>query len=335
LIVTYLRSSSYATHSMCPHKFFLEYNLGIRPPSGKKADKGTIVHKALETLARVKKACQEGKLTYEDEIFGIVNIRDVTPEWATCESYRYYTEGSPHHEWHSSDLEDCIDWTNSAININKGMFDPRNRRIIEAEQRFDFVIDKPWAHYDYELNGERVNGQLGLKGTIDLIVEDEPGLMEIIDWKTGLRKDWAKNTSEKKTYKEIRYDPQLCLYHFAVSHLFPKAQEIFVTIVYINDGGPYTLCFDKSDLEITENIIRTKFNEIRDQKIPPLNISWKCKKFCFFGMTQSDEDKSKTKCEFFREKVRREGLDETMKKFGKPNAFNEYGSGGGRIENKD
>lgn len=330
MIITYLRSSSYLTHSICPHKFFLEYTLGIRPPSGKKADKGTIVHKALETMARVKKARQGGRGHYEDEAFGTVNIDQANPEWATRAAYKYYTGLSDHHEWYDADLDDCIRWTNIALNINQGMFDPRKRTVVEAEQRFDFLIERPWAHYRYTYDNKIIEGQLGLKGTIDLIVEDDKGLVEIIDWKTGQRKDWAKNSNEKKTYQELRYDPQLCLYHYAASRLFPDAEEIFVTIVFINDGGPYTLCFDKSDVEFTEQIIRQKFEEIRDTQVPPLNVTWKCTKFCYFGMNRSAKDPTKTICQFHRDNVRKLGIEETMQRYGKERAFDEYGEGGGR-----
>jgi hypothetical protein len=316
---------------MCPHKYMLEYIMGFRPPSGKKADKGNVVHKALEVVARIRKAQQAGgDGSYEDENLGFVKASDATPEWATRRSYDYYVGLSPHHEWYSGDLRDCIVWTDAALTFNNGMFDPRRRNIIEPEQKFDFLIDKPWASYDYELNGERITGQLGLKGTMDLVVEDDPGLIEVIDWKTGQRKDWAKNTAEKKTYKELRYDPQLCLYHYAACHLFPKAEEVFMTIVYINDGGPFTLCFDRSDLEFTESIIRSKFEEIRNTKIPELSVSWKCTKFCYFGMNKHPEDPTKTICQFFRDKVRKDGVEKTMAEYGKAGAFNEYGDGGGR-----
>ena len=54
MIITYLRSSSYGTHSMCPQQYMMEYILGIRSPSNQKADKGTIVHKVMEILAYIK-----------------------------------------------------------------------------------------------------------------------------------------------------------------------------------------------------------------------------------------------------------------------------------------
>lgn len=332
MIITYLRSSSYNCHTLCAHKFFFEYCLFIRPPSGKKADKGTIVHKSLETLARVKKATQDGVTFYIDEAFGKVEITEVTPEWATRKAYDYYTTGAPRHNWYPSDLRDCIEWTQKAISINNGLFDPRNRTIIAPEQYFDITIDKPWAHYDYYIGDQHIKGQLSLKGTIDLIVADnhQPGLIEIIDYKTGLRKDWTKDGPEKKTYAELRYDPQLCLYHYAASQLFPQAEEIFVTILFINDGGPFTLCFDKADLEFTENIICKKFEEIRDTQIPRLNVTWRCQKICPFGRTKSQEDPNKTMCEFYRDKIRDNGIEKTMLEFGKSDSYNNYQEGGGR-----
>lgn len=304
--------------------------MGIRPPSGKKADKGTIVHKALEVMARIKKAQQDGLDRYEDEAFGMVLVSQATPEWAARRAFEYYSGIAEHHEWTGYDLDDCLEWTDKALAINRGMFDPRKRNIVGPEQRFDFLLEQPWAHYRYELDGQVIEGQLGLKGTIDLIVEDEPGLIEIIDWKTGARKDWSKETSEKKTYKDLRYDPQLCLYHLAATRLFPEAQEIFVTIVYINDGGPFTLCFDKSDVAHTEGIVRRKFEKIRDTRIPELKRGWKCTKFCYFGMNRSPHDPSKTICEFYKDEVRRQGIEKTMLAYGKKGAFDEYGEGGGR-----
>lgn len=315
---------------MCAHSYFLTYVLGIRTPSGKKATKGNVVHKALELLARQKKCNQDGLKGYDDESFGFIKADDINPEWAIEKSYEYYTQTSPHHSWFPYDYRDCQEWTLKALSLNKGMFDPRNHNIIEPEQKFDFVVDRPWSHYRYELDGKVIDGQLSLKGTVDLVIEDEPGLVELYDWKTGQRKDWSKNGSEKKTYKELRYDPQLCLYHYAATRLFPEAEEIFLTIVFINDGGPYTLCFDKSDIEFTERIIEHKFKQIRDTQIPALSKSWKCTKFCHFGMNRAPQDPSKTICQFYADKVRKNGLEETMIEFGRPGAFSEYGDGGGR-----
>ena len=86
------------------------------------------------------------------------------------------------------------------------MFDPRNRKIVDAEPHFDFVIDEPWADYNYTLNNENIHGKLAMKGTIDLITEVDDGVYEIIDWKTGRRLDWA--TGQEKTFAKLQKDPQ-------------------------------------------------------------------------------------------------------------------------------
>ena len=58
-----------------------------------------------------------------------------------------------------------------------------------------------------------------------------------------------------------------------------------VTINYINDGGAYTICYDKSDLSKTEDMLREKFQIIKNTEIPKLNKSWKCSRLCHFGKT--------------------------------------------------
>ena len=51
----------------------MEYVLGWRGKGGLKADKGTIVHKALEVMALAKKAKQDGLSLYTDDILGEVS----------------------------------------------------------------------------------------------------------------------------------------------------------------------------------------------------------------------------------------------------------------------
>jgi hypothetical protein len=56
-----------------------------------------------------------------------------------------------------------------------------------------------------------------------------------------------------------------------------------MSINFINDGGAFSMCFDKSDLSSTEDLIRKKFQEIKGCKKPKLNKTWKCNKLCYFG----------------------------------------------------
>jgi len=283
MIVTYFRSSSYNTHSLCEQQYFLEYVLGWRGPSGQKADKGTIVHKVLEILAFIKKAQQDQNKFIDDDIVGKINIESYSLNSIIEKVYRHYSEANDHHKWALKDYKDCHTWIYKAIEFNNGMFDPRNRNILCPEQHFDIEIKKPWAAYSYNTPEGKLEGYLALKGTIDLITLVNDNTIEVIDWKTGKRLDWA--TGQEKTQEKLENDPQLRIYHYAISHLYPKINHIIFSIYFINDGGPFSICFDKSDLNKTEDMLRHKFDIVKNTKKPKLNKSWMCNKLCHFGKT--------------------------------------------------
>lgn len=283
IIITYFRSSSYNTHSMCEQQYFMEYVLGYRGPSGQKADKGTIVHKVLEILAVIKKAQQDNQDHIEDDILGKIDCSDYNLNTLIERVYKYYSQANSHHTWALKDYKDCHSWVYKAIEFNNGMFDPRNRQILCPEQHFDIEIKKPWAKYSYDTDEGKLEGYLALKGTIDLITLVNDDTIEVIDWKTGKRLDWA--TGQEKTQEKLEKDPQLRIYHYAISHLYPHIDHIIFSIYFINDGGPFSICFDKSDLTKTEEMLRQKFEIVKNTKKPKLNKSWMCTKLCHFGKT--------------------------------------------------
>jgi hypothetical protein len=286
MIITYFRSSSFNTHSLCEQQYFAEYVLGWRGPSGQKADKGTITHKVLEILAVIKKAQQDQVQMVTDDIIGNIDVNDYSLDVIIKQVYSHYSTHNSHHKWSEKDYKDCYNWVYKAINFNNGMFDPRNRKILCPEQHFDFEIKKPWAEYSYNTPDGKLSGNLALKGTIDLITLVNDNTIEVIDWKTGRRLDWA--TGEEKTQEKLEQDPQLRIYHYAISHLYPNIEHIIFSIYFINDGGPFSICFDKKDLKETENMLRQKFDIIKKSKKPKLNKSWMCTKLCHFGKTTFD-----------------------------------------------
>ena len=266
---------------MCEQQYFMEYVLGWRGDSNKKADKGTIVHKVLEILAIIKLAQQNKQDTVVDDVIGEVSTRNYSLNTIIEQVYEYYTSRFTHHEWDIRDYKDCHKWTYKAIEYGDGMFDPRNRNITCPEQRFDIVIDKPWAAYSYDTKDGPLSGSLAIKGTIDLITQPSNNTLEIIDWKTGRRLDWA--TGAEKTQEKLENDPQLKIYHYAIKKLYPDIENVIVTIFFINDGGPFSVCFEDKDLYSTEQMLRQKFEHIKKCKRPELNKSWKCNKLCHFG----------------------------------------------------
>lgn len=333
MIITYFRSSSYNAHNMCEQQYFFEYVLGWRGPSNKKADKGTIVHKVLEILAIIKQGIQDKKKIVTDDILGEIQVSKYSLDIIIEKVYKYYTNEFKHHIWENKDYKDCYNWVYKAINYHNGLFDPRNRIIVCPEQRFDIEIKKPWSAYKYETSDGVLEGNLAIKGTMDLITKIDDNTYELIDWKTGRRLDWA--TGAEKTQEKLETDPQLRIYYYALRHLYPEIENIIVTIYFINDGGPFSVCFNKSDMTATENMIRDKFEYIKQTKRPRLNKSWICSKLCHFGKTTFENsnilpiieyrdnqltptNKTMTKCEQVKHDLELKGMKEVVDEYTVP-----------------
>lgn len=223
----------------------------------------------------------------------------------------YYSDPVKHgFEWKKVDRNDVANWVWMALDYNKGTFDPRRREIVDPERHFDIEIKQPWAKYDWTVRGKKVSGHLGVKGTIDLITQVDEDTLEIIDWKTGQRLDWA--TGEEKTYKKLQTDFQLMLYHYVVKKLFPKVKTVFVTIFFVRDGGPFTLCFDDLTVEHTEAILQQKFEEIKaaktTKKITPEDF--RCTKLCDF-YKQGSPIAGKNYCQYVYDMIREVGIEKT------------------------
>ena len=319
MIITYFRSSSYNQYSMCPHAYYLTYVLGHQSPSGQKAEQGTIVHKVMECLAAAKKCQQDGNNEFQDDAFGQMPVDhdyiydDKYVQELIEKSYEYYVSRSSHH-WTKKHKKECDKWSWDAVQYCNGAFDPRNRNVVQPEGAFDFEIEEDWSTYNYELpSGEMLSGNLSMKGTIDLITEVRPGVYEVVDWKTGRRLDWA--TGKEKTYKRLTTDPQLRIYHYALSKIYPDVDQFIMTIFFIRDGGPYTLCFTKDDMEDTKRMVKKRFQEIKRTTIPLLKKSWKCTRICHFGKNAhpSGEIDPRTNepytiCEYVAKKIKSRGM---------------------------
>lgn len=335
MIITFLRSSSYTAFSWCNHKYFLHYVLGLDDPSGKKADLGSITHKALELLARRKFTQQKGKTTFREEEIGLsFSVAEMTPERAVQTAWDYYTPRITHHKepWGEADRQFVRENVWNVLLYNDGVFSPLKRKVLAPEQYFDFTINEPWARYEYTLpDGRRLEGQLGLKGTLDLVTEARPGIVEYVDWKTGRRWDWINE--KVKSQQCLKEDPQMRLYHYALSRLYPKLDMIFITVFFTRDGGPFSLCYHKGDLAKTEEMLRQKFNEIRSCARPKLIIgdssqNWRCFRLCNY-YKQKQEGTDKTVCQYMRDEVVQLGVDKVLAKHGRGQAYMRYGHGGG------
>ncbi len=342
MICTYLRSSSYGTHDFCERKYFIDYVLGWRsPPHNNKASKGTIVHKALEMLAQIKLAKQEMKTFIVNDELGKFFISELTPDICIELAYHHISNKETMYDWTESDFKDCRKWMWEALTYNNGMFNPLKQNIVRPEQYFDIEFKEPWAYYKYKMpDGTDLEGHLAIKGTFDLLVKLDDNVYELIDYKTGKRIDW--NTGEEKTYAKLCNDPQLRMYHYAASKLFPDIEQIIVTIYYIQDGGAISMNYTKDDLKKTEIMLKNKFNLIRNTFKPKsIYPSWKCTSLCHFGKYDmegkkitKDEYKEKSICRNIGNELLTLGMDRVMLKHSKSHV-SEYGSGGGRSGGND
>ena len=332
MIITFMRSSMLGTYKWCPHKAFGEYVLGIKGPGNKKAEKGNIIHKVMECLAHIKKCQQDGKTQFFSDGIGNTTLEEATIERLLLLAYEYYKSQSIH-SWTEKDFKECKKWVDKALEFSGGMFDPRNQNILEAEKIFDIEINTDWSSYEYRLpDGTEIKGKLRIKGTIDLIVNDSDSVLEIVDYKTGKKLDWA--TEKNKDFTSLCKDEQLLLYYYAAKNLFPE-KEIIITIFYINDGGPYTIPMDENSYKAAEFMIKNRFNEIKSVLIPRRDITWKCNKLCQLGQTIAPNT-CITMCEFLHREILKKGIGKVSIEHKVP-GFDptSYGSGGGRNNDKN
>lgn len=323
MICVYLRSSSLNNYSYCEMQYFITYVLGYQSLSGKKADIGTMCHKVMEILAKCKKELQNSpktkRIEIQDDALGNLSTtktilyKDNIVSQLLDLSFDYYSNRSPHNTFSKKDKEDCLGMCWSALKFNGGQFDPRNRHIVEAEPHFDIPIEEDWAKYTYNIDGKEISGQLAIKGTIDLVTESEPGIIEVIDWKTGRRLDWA--TGEEKTYAKLTKDPQLLLYNYAISKLFPEYKQSIMSIFFIRDGGPFSMCFDESDQNNFLQMLKEKFEAIKANNLPkPISIdrsNWKCTKLCHFCKNNWPET-NESMCVYIDNYLQKHGMDKTV-----------------------
>ena len=324
MIVTYIRSSSYNNYDYCQMQYFITYVLGYRSISGKKAQLGTIVHKVMECLASCKKELQDNpakSMSITDDAVGEIKFTErklFTKKFVADlldRSYEYYTESCTHH-YTGADMKFCKKSVDDALSYNDGQFDPRKRNVVASEPQFDILIEEDWAKYEYKMpDGKTVEGQLAIKGTIDLVTEVDEGVIEVIDWKTGRRLNWA--TGEEKTYEKLLEDPQLLLYNYAISKLFPEYKQAIMSIYYIRDGGPFSMCFDRSDEKKFLEMLEKRFKQIQRNDFPqPISRNrthFKCTKLCHFYKNKWPGTNI-SMCEHVEEHLKAFGEDDTVQR---------------------
>jgi hypothetical protein len=244
------------------------------------------------------------KLPYGQVRYGTIVVNKLI-----AAAYEHFSKTvSPQHPWVKASYLNCYNWTWMALEQNNRHYDPRFRKIISPEQKFDLKIEEDWAKYSYFYQGKQIDGYLGLKGTIDLVTEVNEDTIEVIDWKTGKMFNWGKN--EAKTFETLQEDKQLMFYYYAIRKLFPNYKNVILTINFIRDGGAFSVPFDDSILPKIEGVIRDTFEHIKSREMPkrldPTYQDHRCRLFCPFYKRKVD---GTNYCKHITDKIEDFGID--------------------------
>lgn len=305
--INYGRASTLQTYDDCEFRYFLQYCCELDSPAGKKAALGTLVHLVLEILAKAKKTKH---YLLQDKYTDPKYLLDIC--WK-----RFVSKTYPEMDWNMADYKSAEKWIMQIFNSD---LNPLNFNIFAIENQFDILIDLPGFDYQYlsYKSQEIESGKFRLRGTIDLVTQFDEETLWVYDWKTGERKSWTGGGV--KELEDFQEDLQLRIYDLALSIMYPQFKYRMFTIVYIRDGGPFTVSFDSKEKLATIDELRKRFYKIQ-KNYDPRRIKtdpdkrdqlWKCKYVCHFG--KSFDEKGKNLCDKYYSVLNKHGINEATEK---------------------
>lgn len=287
------------TWSICPHQFVLSYVLGIEQLTNARALCGSILHKVMEILAKLKLAQQNGLTQINNDIVGNIYVADMWSDSFITEltsiAFDYFTKDRP--DPHKFNFKEIRKWVDKTLALS----DPRKLEILSVEQFFELPLEIE---------------NIKLRGTVDLVTQLNENTISVIDYKTGKRMNWGNQ--KEKDYKTLADDIQLRIYHLAISALFPSANFIILTLAWINDGGLFTVTFSRDDIEKTKEILRDFYNNVKNCKIPKLKSNGShffCNKVCHYGKNYQPGNSNETICQFIHKEIILHDLDYVVKHY--------------------
>ena len=232
---------------------------------------------------------------------------------------KYYSKYEDSGDFTAIDKKDIANFSWIPLELFSREYDPRNRNIFCPEKPFEIEIDAEWAYYNFVLKDAEIYGAYRIKGTIDLITQIDDDTLEIVDWKTGARKDWG--SGKVKDYEYLMSDKQLLLYYYAARKCFPQFKNIIITIMFIRDGGPYTLCFEDSDMIRAEKMLEKHFKEVSSNSKPrPVDVTqkdFKCNRLCHFYKNSLPNTKDNI-CKHIQKELYNKGIEKVIDEYIQP-----------------
>ncbi len=262
-------SSAINLYNHCPFSYFLHYILGMESKTGKAALQGSIVHRTLEWMTKLRK---RGKI-------------NVDPMWLLDRAWDEQTEISPGIEIRrvttridkeTGGLKEAADFKRCRVAmeriLNDPHYNPYNLKVIDSEQWFALEIPgKIWKCMDK--NGKI--HQFTCRGFIDLVHEINHETIEVVDWKTGNRKSFYTQQSIDEDVLMREIQPRL--YHLAAYFLYPRYKNILITFFYANEGGPITIALSHDDIVMTIAALNRFFVTVKNDTLVQRNRAWTCR----------------------------------------------------------
>lgn len=266
-------ASAIGLYNHCPFSYYMHYILGMESKAGKAALQGTIVHRALEWMAKLRK---RGKT-------------NVDPMWLLDRAWDEHIAASPEIEIrkvttridkNTGEFKEAADFKKCRVAMEVVLADPYvnpyESKVIDCERWF--ALEMPgdeWKCLDKDGNEH----QFAVRGFIDLVNEIDEDTIEIIDYKTGSRKDFY--TQQPIDEALLMREVQPRLYHLAAYFLYPQYKNILITFYYTNSGGPITIALSQDDLTMTIAALYRFMTTVGRDTLIRRNRWWTCK-MCSF-----------------------------------------------------
>lgn len=284
-----ISASSYSTWDWCQWQWTLKYIMKFKDSAGFSALAGTIAHRVLEILSltnianfditneRLVKECLE-----TSPAFDFSRLTDLDYLWDVC--FLYYTSkdivngkalAMPKNRQKIRNIKDGIQW------LMTTQHNPLTTKTIHTEMSFDIDITSPQWVTKIEADGSFK--YLKVRGRIDRIDELAPGVIEIIDYKSGQAGHWPpRDGAPEKTVDDFYHDFQALLYFWHYKKLFPSA-SIIVTFIFIAAQKSFSVAMSDLDAQRLEDKLMKRIVEIRECSDPSRTQNWMCKHMCAFG----------------------------------------------------
>jgi len=266
-------ASAIGLYNHCPFSYFMQYILGMESQAGKAALQGTIVHQTLELMIKL---CKRGKT-------------NVDPMWLLHRAWDEHTAETPEVsirkvttriDKDTGEFKEAADFKKCRVALeailNDQYYNPYKIKPIDSERWF--ALEMPGEEWRC-LSEEGNVHQFAVRGYIDLVHEIDEDTIEIVDWKTGARKNF--HTQESIDEMVLIQEVQPRLYHLAAYFLYPKYKNILITFYYTNDGGPVTIALSHDDLTATIASLHKFMTTVRHDTLMRRNRWWTCK-MCSF-----------------------------------------------------